>query len=66
MVGRVKITDDYSAKIRLWARSPTVGPLPPGPTLPKFRPQRFRNHQELNRWKHNLLLELARQSAAHG
>lgn len=62
----MKITDDYRAKIRLWAEHQRVVALPVGPPLPKFSAQRFRSHQEMNRWKHELLLELARRVAAHG
>ena len=62
----MKISDDYRAKLRLWARQPTVVPLPPGPKLPKFKAQKFRNHEEMNQWKRALLLELARRDASHG
>jgi hypothetical protein len=62
----VKISDDYHAKVRLWARRPTVVALPPGPPLPKFDAQRFRTHEDMNRWKHALLRELARAAARHG
>ena len=60
----MKITDDYQAKIRLWARHPKVVPLPPGPPIPKFPPQKFRTHEEMNRWKRALLKQIAAQAAA--
>jgi hypothetical protein len=62
----MKISDDYLAKVRCWARNPQVIPLPPGPPLPKFPSQRFRNHQEMNRWKAALLRRMAREQAIHG
>lgn len=61
----MKLTDDYQAKVRLWAAHPRVVPLPPPPPLPKFRPQKFRTHAEMNAWKESLLRELAR-AAEHG
>ena len=51
----VKISDDYRAKLRLWADRPTVEPLPPMPPLPKFSSKRFRSHQEMNQWQQELL-----------
>jgi isopenicillin N synthase-like dioxygenase len=62
----MKISDDYRAKIRLWAAQPTVMPLPAAPRLPAFRARRFRSHEEMNRWKRSLLQELARSLALHG
>lgn len=62
----VKITDDYQAKVRLWARQPVVATRPSGPPLPKFPAQKFRTHEEMNQWKQALLRELARSAARHG
>jgi hypothetical protein len=62
----VKITDDYHAKIRLWAQNPRVVPLPQGPALPKFRAQKFSSHQEMNEWKRQLLAQMARESGLNG
>lgn len=61
-----KITDDYRAKIRLWAMHPTVLAAPPPPKLPKFGSKKFSDHQAMNRWKKELLGELARQIAENG
>jgi len=61
----VKISDDYRAKVKLWARQPRVEPLPPGPRLPKFNARKFRTHEEMNRWKQSLLREMAK-AAPHG
>ena len=62
----MKISDDYQAKVRLWASKPTVVALPSGPPLPKFAAQKFRNHEEMNQWKQSLLRKLARTAARHG
>lgn len=62
----MKISDDYQAKVQLWARQPTVVALPPGPPVPKFSAQRFRSHEEMNQWKQALRRELARAAARHG
>jgi hypothetical protein len=58
-----KITDDYLAKVRLWAANPRVIPLPPGPKIPHFPPQRFRSHAEMNEWKRLLFLRMAEEQA---
>lgn len=58
--------DDYQAKVRLWCREPVVVPLPPGPPLPKFKARKFRTHAELNRWKQELLREIAQTAVPHG
>jgi hypothetical protein len=62
----MKFTDDYHAKVKLWAAHPKVWPLPPPPRLPRFRPQRFSSHAEMNRWKAALLRQLAREGSGDG
>ncbi|MEI7732060.1 MAG: hypothetical protein WCO56_20975 [Verrucomicrobiota bacterium] len=62
----MKVTDDYNAKLRLWAANPQVMPLPPACPLPKFSPQKFSSHKAMNRWKAKLLREHARQHSTHG
>ncbi len=62
----MKISDDYHAKVRLWARQPTVVALPPGPALPELRARKFRTHEEMNQWKQSLLREIAETAAHHG
>ena len=62
----MKISDDYHAKVRLWARQPTVVSLPPAPPLPKFTSRKFRTHEEMNRWKQILLREIAQTAARQG
>jgi hypothetical protein len=61
---RMKITDDYTAKQRLWAESPRVVPAPVAPRLPDFKSRRFASHAEMNEWKRTVLLQLAQQSPA--
>jgi hypothetical protein len=62
----MKITDDYKAKYRLWAANPKVIAAPAPPRLPKFGSRKFSSHAEMNEWKRNLLLEVARNSESHG
>ncbi len=44
----MKISDDYDAKIKLWVANPKVVPLPPGPTVPKFRSKKFNSYADTN------------------
>jgi len=62
----MKITDDYNAKIRLWAQNPRVVPAGCPPKLPKFSKQIFRSHEEMNLWKERLLKELAASHIDNG
>jgi hypothetical protein len=64
--GVMKASDDYRAKIRMWAAAPRVVPPAPGPRLPPFRAQRFASHEAMNRWKAELLRELARSVSFDG
>jgi hypothetical protein len=57
----VKVTDDYEAKLTLWARQPVVCALPQVAGLPRFGVKRFNSYAELNAWKRDLLLKLAEQ-----
>jgi hypothetical protein len=57
----VKFTDDPKAKIRIWAANPKVVPVPFFPGYPGFRSRRFNSHEELNAWKRDRILELARR-----
>jgi hypothetical protein len=56
---RMKITDDYNAKYRLWAANPTVVAAPAVTKLPDFKSKRFSSHAELNLWKLSVLRQLA-------
>jgi hypothetical protein len=55
----MKYTDDYSAKLRLWAQNPRVLPLPKIAGLPKFSAQKFKSHAEMNVWKEEYLKHIA-------
>lgn len=59
----MKVTDEYSAKYRLWASNPVVAPAGKVVKLPGFKSRRFANHAELNAWKLSVLRQLARGSA---
>lgn len=56
----MKISDDYRAKVRLWAQQPTVVPLPKMPPLPPFKAQKFRTHEQMNQWERALLERLGK------
>ena len=58
-IALMKITDDYKAKFRLWARHPRVIPAAPAPSLPNFKSRRFSSHAEMNEWKQSVIRELA-------
>jgi len=53
--------DDYGAKFALWARRPEIFALPGFEGLPRFGTRRFSSYEELNRWKRELLAEIARR-----
>jgi len=58
-VTRMKLTDNYRAKYRLWAENPRV--VPPGAPvkLPHFTSKKFSSHSEMNAWKQSILRQLA-------
>ena len=55
----MKVTDDYTAKYRLWAANPVVAPAGKPVKLPGFKSRRFTSHKELNAWKLSVLHRLA-------
>jgi hypothetical protein len=61
----MKITDDYKAKIRLWAADCRVVPAPPIKLIPGFQSQRFSSHTEMNAWKKLIILKLAESAPGH-
>jgi hypothetical protein len=61
-IARMKITDDYKAKYRLWAENPRVVPASSPARIPHFKSKRFFSHAEMNTWKESVLRQLA-QSA---
>ena len=55
----MKITDDYSAKLKIWAASPQITPTPRAVGLPRFGSRKFSSYEEMNAWKRELLSQLA-------
>ena len=56
----MKTSDDYNSKYAIWARAPIVHPMPEFTGVPPFEPQKFDSYEDLNRWKSELLVEIAR------
>ena len=56
--------DDYKAKFAFWAKQPKVHPWRPITNLPHFGHKSFRSCEEMNQWKKELMLELARRGGA--
>ena len=57
----MKITDDYRAKLRLWARHPRVSSAGSVPDLPYFGCVRFNSYHDMNEWKKEYIRALARR-----
>ncbi|HEY5913999.1 MAG TPA: hypothetical protein VJA21_25705 [Verrucomicrobiae bacterium] len=62
----MKITDDYRAKYRLWARQVRTIPAGPPVRIPGFKSARFASHAEMNAWKKSVLRLLAEASRGNG
>lgn len=60
----MKITDDYSGKFELWAKSGKVCRFPRIVNVPPFGHRRFSSYEELNAWKKSLRDDLARKGGA--
>ncbi len=60
----MKITDNYEAKISLWARESKVYRMPKLANLPPFGCRRFDSYEALHVWKQSLLNELLKQGGA--
>jgi hypothetical protein len=60
----VKTTDNYAAKLEIWAREGKVARLPRIANLPRFGHRRFSSYEELNTWKQSLRDQLAEQGGA--
>lgn len=56
-----KRTDDYHAKFHFWAEHPRVVALPVPGALPRFGHKRFSSYEEMNTWKREYRLEIARR-----
>jgi len=57
----MKASDDYSAKLRMWAERPEVRPMPKLANIPAFRSRKFNSYAEMNAWKSELLRMIAAQ-----
>jgi hypothetical protein len=55
------VRDDRTSKFALWAADPTVCALPPFQGIPPFRAKKFDSYDAFNRWKRDLLMEIARR-----
>jgi len=52
--------DDYKAKYRMWISNPPVFSSPVPMNLPRFGCKRFSSYEELNTWKYQYRMEIAR------
>ena len=59
-----KYSDDYSAKLEIWAREGKVYALPTLKNIPEFTPQKFNSYEEMNAWKHDLVMQFASNGGA--
>ena len=57
----MKISNDYKAKLKIWADAKRVVALPKAVGIPKFGCKRFSSGDEMNAWKKKLLDEIASQ-----
>ena len=57
----MKITDDYQAKLKIWAKESRIYPLPKAVGIPRFTCRRFSSGSEMNAWKKELLAAIARK-----
>jgi hypothetical protein len=57
----MKISDDYNAKFIFWTRDPKPQLGIPDAKLPRFSPKRFSSYEEMNAWKRELLIQIARE-----
>ena len=60
----MKISDNYNAKIDLWAREGKVVSIPRIANLPQFGHRRFNSYEELRQWKQTMLDDLAKLGGA--
>jgi hypothetical protein len=56
----MKVTDNYRAKIKLWVSTPAIVDWEQPEGLPVFGHKRFDSLDEMNAWKREYLLEIAR------
>lgn len=60
MTAMNRVKDDYRAKYRMWINDPPAFSPPVPMNLPHFGCKRFRNYAEMNAWKRQYRLEIAR------
>lgn len=60
----MKVTDNYRAKLDLWAIEGRAVRMPRIANIPDFGHRRFDSYEELNAWKSHLRDELLGQGAA--
>jgi len=60
----MKTTDNYKAKLDIWAREHRPSPLPKIANLPRFGSKKFNSYTELNAWKKQLFETLAKRGGA--
>ncbi len=54
------IKDDYNAKYKIWAKENKVWAIPQMILPFKIKPQRFDSYEEMNAWKKQLLIDIAK------
>jgi hypothetical protein len=57
----MKISDNYNAKYEIWTKDPKVTPLPKMILPFKFSAQKFSTYKEMNEWKKNLIIKIAKK-----
>jgi hypothetical protein len=57
----MKYTDDYRAKVKVWAANPQVVPMPKMVGVPRIGSRKFNSYAEMNAWKRERIREIARQ-----
>lgn len=57
----MKKTDDFNAKLELWAAENRIIGFPIATGFPEFKCQRFSSGDDMNAWKTELLAETARR-----
>ena len=55
----MKFTDNYGAKLEIWARESKAHPLPHVAGIPRFGSKKFKSYGELNAWKKDLIEQIA-------
>jgi hypothetical protein len=62
---KMKISDDYRAKLKLWVLNPRVEALPKIRGIPAFHGRKFSSYAEMNGWKEGLLRQIALSGGVH-